>query len=169
MGEFFENILNLSYWEIMSDLHGGLAMMSLVLFGAVIILLKSVDKFARATVWLKNSLLGLLASLATLDFMGLFIYRAYRDAGPTSPRSILKSSEDTAWLHSTVFEHKEFLALVPVVLILVATIIVFKQNKSFKNSARLRKIVLFAVLTALFYVLVVAAEAVLVTKAAPLG
>jgi len=68
-----------------------------------------------------------------------------------------------------VFEHKEFLALVPVVLILVATIIVFKQNKSFKNSTGLRKIVLFAVLTALFYVLVVAAEAVLVTKAAPLG
>lgn len=169
MGEFFEKILDLNYWEIMSDLHGGLAMASLVFFGAVIMLLISVDKFARATAWLKTGLLGLLASLATLDFLGLFIYRAYRDAGPTSPRSILKSSDDTAWLHSTVFEHKEFLALVPVVLILVATLIVFKQGGSFKNNIKLRKIVLFAVLAALFYVLVVAAEAVLVTKAAPLG
>lgn len=169
MGEFFEKILNLNYWEVMSDLHGGLAMISLILFGAVIILLKSVDKFARAAAWLKTGLLGLLVSLSALDFMGLFIYRAYRDAAPTSPRSILKSSDDTAWLHSTVFEHKEFLALVPVVLIAVATIIVFKEGRSFKDNTRLRKIVIFAVLTALFYVLVVAAEAVLVTKAAPLG
>lgn len=168
MNEFIDKIFHLTYWEIMTDIHGGLAMLSLILFGAVIVLLLSINGFDKAVSWLKRTMLGLFITLTSLNLMGLFVYRPYRAKVPTSPRTILLGSEDTAWLHQIIFEHKEFLALVPMIIIMTATIIVLKDGKSFRSNPLLKRAVLFAVVTALIFVLVVAAEAVLVTKAAPI-
>ena len=168
MNEFLDKILHLKYWEVMTDIHGALAMLSLILFGAVIVLLLSLDGFNKSVAWLKRTMLGLFVTLTTLNIMGLFVYRPYRAKTPTSPRSILLESEDTAWLHRIIFEHKEFLALVPMILILTATLIVFKEGKILEDNRQLRRVVLFSVIAALVFVLVVAGEAVLVTKAAPL-
>jgi hypothetical protein len=168
LAEFFEKVFTLGYWEVMSDIHGGLSMLSLVLFGASFALYFSLDKFSQAIKWLQRTVLLLLADIAVLDVMGLFIYRPYRAPVADSPRSILKSSEATAWLHSTVFEHKEFLAFAPLVIMAVAAVIIFTQGKQLRNNPVLKRVVLFSIISALVMVLVVATEAVLVTKTAPL-
>src|SRR3989304_3169064 len=80
---------SLSYWDIVTDFHGFLAIMPLILFGIVLALYFSLDKFAQAVVWLKRVLYLLTANLILLDFVGLYIYAPYRATG--GPRTILKS------------------------------------------------------------------------------
>jgi len=168
MREFIDRVSSLSFFEIMTDIHGGLAMFSLILFGAVIISLLSLGKFPQAVRWLKISIILLVTDILLLNSWGLFVYRPYRAPVPDSPRSILKSSDATSWLHTILFEHKEFLAFVPMVLLIVATVIVVKEGGQLAKKPLLKKVVLFSVILSLIYVLVVAAEAVLVTKAVPL-
>src|SRR3989344_8961890 len=122
MDELFRGIFSLSYWDVLTDMHGLLAMVLLILFGAALILFFSLSKFAQAARWLKYVLSALVLNLVAVDVMGLYIYGAYRAA--EGPRTLLKSSPDTAWLHGIVFEHKEMLAYAPWLVILVALIIV---------------------------------------------
>lgn len=164
--DFIFRLSHLSSWEVLGDFHGFLAMLSLVLFGAAIVLYFSLEKIQPAMTWLRNILIALFVDLATLDMFGLFIYVPYRTKG--GPRTMLLSSENTAWLHEIVFEHKEFLAFAPPLLILVACIIVINQGAKFSTRPYVKKAVLFSIFAALFLVLIVAAEAVLVTKVAPL-
>jgi len=168
MEEFFEKIFTLTYWDVMTDLHGALSMLSLILFGLAIAWLISLDKFAKATTWLKYTMVALFTTVALLDFMGLFIYRPYRTQAVPSPRTFLKSSTDTSWLHTIIFEQKEHLAFVPLIVLLAAMMVVLTQGSALKTKSHLRRLVWFAVIASLVMVLVVAAEAVLVTKAAPL-
>ena len=161
-----ENIASLSPLELWGDLHGAVAMFALILFGTTITLTVSLGKFDTAVRWLKSMLALLLADLVVLDLLGLFIYIPYRASG--GPRTFLLSSETTAWLHQVVFEHKEFLAFAPPVLVLVATILAFLYGKSLPKETTARKAILFSLVAALVLVLVVASEAVLVTKTAPL-
>lgn len=168
MEEFFDKIFTLTYWDIMSDIHGGLSMLSLILFGLVIAWLVSLDKFAKATTWLKYSMVALFTTVVLLDFMGLFIYRPYRTQAVPSPRTFLKSSEETSWLHTIIFEQKEHLAFAPLIILLAAMLVVLTQGSALKSKPHLRRMVWFAVIASLVMVLVVAAEAVLVTKVAPL-
>jgi len=166
--EFIDNVLSLSYFEVMTDIHGGLAMLAMILFGGVIVLLLALDKFAQAYTWLKYSIIVLTADILILNSFGLYVYRPYRAPVPDSPRSLLKASESTSWLHTIVFEHKEFLAFAPMAIMMVATIIVLKEGEKLKKNPLMRKALMFAVVTSLIYILVVATEAVLVTKAQPL-
>lgn len=166
--EFFDGVIGLSKWEVWADIHGGVAMMALTLFGVALTLYFSYGKFSAAARWLKNTLLALFVSLGVLNFLGLFIYVPYRAKSVTSPRSILLASENTAWLHEIMFEHKEFLAFAPMILILTAYLVVKSQGKGLKDSSYMRRAVLFSIIAALVFVLVVASEAVLITKVAPL-
>jgi len=166
--EFMDKVFSLSYFEVMTDIHGGLAMLAMILFGAVIVLLLALDKFTQATAWLKSSLIVLTADILLLNSFGLYVYRPYRAPVPDSPRSLLKASEENSWLHTIVFEHKEFLAFVPMVLMIVATVIVLKEGDRLKKNPRMKKVLMFTIVLSLIYILVVATEAVLVTKVAPL-
>jgi len=167
--EFSDKLFGLSYWNWLADLHGGLSMASLILFGAAITLFFSLDKFEKAWLWLKNVAIALAVNIAILDFMGLFIYRPYREkVSGFSPRTLLKANPDTAWIHSMVFEHKEHLAFAPLLVMIVVAIILTVQGKSIKNKQNLKKVVLYGIIASLVLVLVVAAEAVLVTKTQPL-
>lgn len=166
--EFFTKLTGLSPGELWADTHGGLAMITLVLFGAAIILFFLRDKFKAGLTWLKVSLGLLAASLTVVNIVGLLIYIPYRAAGSGSPKSLLLASENTAWLHEILFEHKEFLAFVPMVLMLTAFLIVASRGSDLSKHKYLNWAVLFSILAALVFVLVVAAEAVLITKAAPL-
>jgi len=111
----------------------------------------------------------LFINIFLLDILGLTIYAPYRAEG--GPRTLLKASSENAWLHNIVFEHKEFLAFAPLVLTFCAFFVVLKLGDSFSDNEAnkwLRKSVLFSLILALVFVLIVAAEATLVTKAAPL-
>ncbi|MBI2326708.1 hypothetical protein HYU92_00140 [Candidatus Curtissbacteria bacterium] len=167
--EVFSKLLGLPFWEKLVDLHGLLAMVSLVLFGAGIILYFVVLKSGNFIKWLKTVLLFLFADLVLLDIAGLSVYIPYR--APGGPRSYLISQEETAWLHGIIFEHKEFLAFAPPLIILTAFLVVRVLGKNFNDQSvsYLRRSVIFSLLVSLVFVLVVAAEAVLVTKAAPVG
>ena len=166
MSGFLQNIASLSKWEIWGDLHGTVAMLSLILFGAALALYFTLGKFPRAADWLRSTLLVLFVDLAVLDILGLFIYVPYRAQG--GPRSFLLSSETTAWLHKIIFEHKEFLAFAPPILILVAAVVAFLKRQELSTDTTAKRTILFSLISALIIVLVVAAEAVLVTKSAPL-
>jgi hypothetical protein len=158
----------MSGWEKFVNLHGLLAMLSLIWFGAGIVLYFVVKKSSEFIVWLQNVLLVLFLNLVLLDFAGLAVYIPYRAVG--GPRTILKASESTAWLHAIVFEHKEFLAFAPPLLILVAYLVSrsLGENLNHEKVLVLRRSVLFSLTAALVIVLLIAAEAVLVAKAAPL-
>lgn len=166
--EFLVKIISLSPGEIWADLHGGIAMITLVMFGAVLVLYFSLDKFKAALAWLKATLAVLACGLAATNIIGLLIYIPYRASVSTSPRSLLLASEETAWLHQIIFEHKEFLAFAPALLIFVALLIVLAKGGELSKRRYLKMAVLFSIVTGLIFVLAVAAEAVLVTKAAPL-
>jgi len=165
--EVINNILNIPFWSKFADFHGLLAMLSLILFGAGIVLYFAIKKNIEFVSWLKATLFLLFVDLVLLDIFGLTVYIPYRTEG--GPRSILKANEATAWLHTTIFEHKEFLAFAPPLLILVAFIITETLGKNFNSEKALylRKAVGFSLIFALILVLIVAAEGVLVTKVAP--
>lgn len=165
--ETFGKISAMSFWEKFVNLHGLLAMLSLILFGAGITLYFATKKDSGFIVWLKNTLLLLFIDLVLLDIAGLLVYIPYRASG--GPRTVLKASQSTAWLHSVIFEHKEFLAFAPPFIILTAYLLTRVLGKHFndKKMLALRKSVIFSLISALIIVLLVAFEAVLVTKAAP--
>jgi len=169
MAEFFEKITSLNYWEVTGDLHGFFSMLALILFGAAIVLTIQLKYNKEILGWLKKVMGFLFATVVLLESSGLFIYRPYRTKAVPSPRTFLKSSESTSWLHSTIFEHKEHLAYGPLIIIIVAFVLVCTQGERLQKRPGLRKAVIFSLVISLVYVLIVAAEAVLVTKAAPLG
>lgn len=168
MAELFEGLSRITFWSRFANFHGTLAMLSLILFGAGIILYFFSDKIELAIRWLKITLLALFINLVILDIFGLTVYIPYRAEG--GPRTILKASEDLSWLHTIIFEHKEFLAYAPPILIVVAFVIVSQMSNTFGNSRNkyLRLSVITCLLLALAFVLVVAGEAVLVTKTVPI-
>ncbi len=166
--EFFTKVTSLSPGELWADTHGGLAMVTLVLFGAALLLYFSYDKFKAGLTWFKVVLGTLAGSLTLINIVGLLIYIPYRAGVSSSPKSLLLASENTAWLHEIVFEHKEFLAFAPAVLLLTAFFVVLSRGGELSKRPYLKKAVLFSIVAGLVLVLVVAAEAVLITKAAPL-
>ena len=103
-----------------------------------------VKKHVEFISWLKITLILLFADLVLLDIFGLTVYIPYRAEG--GPRTILKASEATAWLHGVVFEHKEFLAFAPPLIILVAFIVTETLGKKLNNEnvRLLRKSVIFS-------------------------
>lgn len=169
MFDFISKLAALPLWSKLADAHGMLAMLALILFGAAIVLYFLTPTTKTAVNFLKTTLAALFVNLALLDIFGLTIYIPYRATG--GPKTTLIASKTTEWLHTIVFEHKEFLAFAPPILILCALMIVIKSGDSFADpnqSKWLRKSVIFSIVLSLIYVLVVAAEAVLVTKTAPI-
>ena len=167
--ELFEKVAQIPFWSKFANLHGLLATLSLLLFGAAIILYFVLKKYQGVFGLFKNVLLTLFINLLALDIFGLMVYVPYR--AECGPRTLLKASEETSWLHTIVFEHKEFLAFAPLLLILVAFIVVSILGKHFNDErvSTLRKSVIFSLVLALIFVLIVAAEGVIVTKAAPVS
>lgn len=166
--EFLSHILGIPFWSKLANFHGFLAMASLFLFGVSFILYFQIEKVLFAASWLKTSLIILFLDLLLLDIAGVSIYVPYRAAG--GPRSILLGSADTSWLHQVIFEHKEFLAFAPPILIFTAFSVVKILGKDLgdRENMWLKRVVLGSIILALLIVLTVAAEAVLVVKAAPL-
>lgn len=95
--EVFSKLLAMSFWEKFVNLHGLLAMLSLVLFGAAVILYFVVKKNINFIGWFTSTLFHLFINLVLLDIAGLLVYMPYR--APGGPRTFLKASESTAWLH----------------------------------------------------------------------
>lgn len=164
-----EKIIAIPFWSKFAESHGFLAMLSLILFGASLSLYFFSDKIKSALIWFKVAVTALFVDILLLDMFGLTIYVPYRAEG--GPRTLLKASAENSWLHNIVFEHKEFLAFAPLILTLIACLIVWKLGDSFSDKGKvywLRKSVLSALFLSLVFVLIVAGEAVLVTKTAPL-
>src|SRR3990167_7878133 len=106
MIELITGLSKLTFWSKLADFHGTLAMISLILFGAGIVLYFFSDNIS--------------------------------------------------------FEHKEFLAFAPPILILIAFIIVSQMGTKLGDSSNkyLRLSVITALILSLIFVLVVAGEAV---------
>jgi len=161
------NLFSLSRIEFIASFHGLFATVSLILFGmglTFISILPTATTFIKP---LKLVMLILLIVLVLHTFLGFVIYVPYRaDGGPRT--TILES--DRPWLHEVIFEHKEFLAYLPWLLILIATVIVYYLGTGLADAGfkSLRMLVLASLILGLIYTLVVSSEAVLVTKFAPL-
>lgn len=168
MAEFATKILEIPFWGKFANFHGFLAMSSLIFFGAAIVSYFQAVRDKNVFSLLKIILLGLFINMLILDIAGLTLYIPYRAEG--GPRTFLKSYEETAWLHNIVFEHKEFLAFAPLLLIFGAFMVVKNLGSSFNDTQYkwLRRSVFASLVLSLLFVLTVAGEAVLVTKAAPI-
>lgn len=169
MEELISGLSKIPLDSQVANFHGTLAMFSLIFFGASFVLYRFTSKISDSIKWFKVNLTALFVDLLLLDIIGLFIYIPYRATGGS--KSILIASKETAWLHEIIFEHKEFLAFGPVLLVLAALLIVIKLGDSFGNDQKyhyLRLAVISALIISLIFVLTVAGEAVLVTKVAPI-
>lgn len=170
MTELLNGIIEIPFWSKFADFHGMIGMLSLILLGASLAFYFLSDKAKTAIGWLKTTLLLLFIDILLLDILGLIVYIPYRAKG--GAKFDLVGSETTAWLHEIVFEHKEFLAFAPLILIIVAFFIVHKLGDSFVDKEKykwFRLAVLVSIIFSLVFILTVAAEAVLVTKTAPVG
>lgn len=170
MAELFKGLFGLPFWSILANFHGMLAMLSLIFLGAAIALYFFSERTKEAVKWLKIVLLLLFFDILLLDIFGLTVYIPYRAEG--GAKFDLIGSETTAWLHTIVFEHKEFLAFAPLLMIAVAFFSITKLGENFVDKEKykwLRLAVIFSLLLSLVFILTVAAEAVLVTKTAPVG
>ncbi len=169
MLELINGLQRISFLSQLTNFHGTLAMLSLILFGASIVLYFFTTRLQLSISWLKSVLTALFIDLTLLDIAGLIVYIPYRVVD--GPKSVLIASENTAWLHSVIFEHKEFLAFAPPLLIFLALFVVFKLGSSFGDDNKvhyLRLAVISSILLSLLFVLIVAGEAVLVAKVAPI-
>lgn len=170
MTELLNGLIEIPFWSKLTDFHGMIGMLSLILLGASLAFYFLSDKARTAIGWLKTTLLLLFIDVLLLDILGLIVYIPYRAKG--GAKFDLVGSETTAWLHEIVFEHKEFLAFAPLILTIVAFFIVHKLGDSFVDKEKykwFRLAVLVSIIFSLIFVLTVAAEAVLVTKTAPVG
>ncbi len=170
MAELLNGIIEIPFWSKFADFHGMIGMLSLILLGSALTLYFLSEKVKAAVGWLKTILLLLFFDILLLDILGLIVYIPYRAKG--GAKFDLVGSETTAWLHEIVFEHKEFLAFAPLIMTIVAFFIVHKLGDSFMDKEKykwFRLAVLISIIFSLVFVLVVAAEAVLVTKTAPVG
>lgn len=170
MTEFINGIIKIPFWSKFADLHGMLGMLSLILLGAALTLYLLSERAKAAVGWLKTILLLLFFDVLLLDIFGLIVYIPYRAKG--GAKFDLIGSETTAWLHEIVFEHKEFLAFAPLIMTIVAFFIIHKLGDNFMDKEKykwFRLAVLVSLVFSLIFVLTVAAEAVLVTKTAPVG
>ena len=170
MTELLNGFIEIPFWSKFADFHGMISMLSLILLGAALILYFLSEKTKAAISWLKTVLLLLFIDISLLDIFGLIVYIPYRAKG--GAKFDLVGSETTAWLHEIVFEHKEVLAFAPLIMTIVAFFIVNKLEESFADKEKykwIRLAVLASIVLSLLFVLIVAAEAVLVTKTAPVG
>jgi len=160
-------LFSLSRIEFIASFHGLIATVVLILFGMGIAFTGILQRNVAFLKPLKVVLLILLVLMIVHTFLGFVIYVPYRAEG--GPRTIILES-DRPWLHEFIFEHKEFLAYLPWLLVLVATVMVYYLGARLADTGynALRLVVIAALIIALVYTLVVSAEAVLVTKFAPL-
>lgn len=170
MTELLNGFIEVPFWSKFADFHGMLGMLSLILLGAALTLYFLSEKAKDAVGWLRKILLLLFFDVLLLDILGLIVYIPYRAKG--GAKFDLVGSKTTVWLHEIVFEHKEFLAFAPLIMTIVAFFIVHKLGDSFADKEKykwFRLAVLVSIIFSLVFVLTVAAEAVLVTKTAPVG
>lgn len=152
--------------EIIGNLHGLWATLSLAFFGAAIVLLAILPKYPDVLRWLKGVLWALLADVVILTLNGLWLYIPYRAKGGARD-AILGSARP--WIHQVIFEHKEFVAYAPWLLIVAAIGIVLAYGAALAKPEQslMRRTALWSVVLAMILILVVSAEAVIVTKFAP--
>lgn len=152
--------------EILGNLHGLWATLSLAFFGSAIVLLAILPKYPDVLRWLKGVLWALLADVVILTLNGLWLYIPYRAKGGARD-AILESARP--WVHRVLFEHKEFVAYAPWLLIVAAIgiVLVYGRELAKPEQSLMRRTALWSVVLAMVLILVVSAEAVVVTKFAP--
>lgn len=157
---------NFTFNEIIGNLHGLWATLSLAFFGAAIVLLVILPKYPDVLRWLRVVLWALLADVIILILNGLWLYIPYRAKGGARD-AILASTRP--WIHQVLFEHKEFVAYAPWLLIVAAIGIVLAYGATLAKPEQslMRRTALWSVVLAMILILVVSAEAVIVTKFAP--
>jgi hypothetical protein len=167
--EFFQNLFQLPLAEQLSNLHGLLATLSLLVYGALFVAIPVYKKYQAGNLY--KPLLYMLGIqtllIGAVTTFGIIVYVAYRAAG--GAREFLLSNAGTGWLHNIVFEYKEYLcAITPWLLLMVAFFTAARLGSQlYKNKSALKLILTLVIVSAIF-VLLTATLAVLVTKMAPL-
>jgi len=168
--EFLLKLLQLPLAEQVANLHGLLAILSLLMYGSLFTVILLYKKFKLED--LHKPLLYLLGIqtliITAISMAGIVAYIAYR--APGGAREFLLSSANTNWLHNIAFEYKEYLCgITPWLLLMVAFFVAARLGSTiYKNRAVLR-LLLACVAVSVLFVLLTATMAVLVAKIAPLG
>lgn len=167
--EFFNNLLNFPLAESVANLHGLLATLSLLVFGAIFAIIGAFKKYQLETLFKPLAcLLGVQSLLVgATSTMGIVAYVAYRTSG--GAREFLLRSGQTDWLHKIVFEYKEYLCgITPWLLIMVAFFVVLTIGPSLYRQRSMLRFILASTAVSAFFLMLTASLAVLVSKVAPL-
>jgi hypothetical protein len=167
--EFLNNILNLPLAEKVADLHGLFATLSLLVYGAIVTIILLVKKNEAGN--LHKPLICLLGVQTLLvgatSTAGIVAYVAYRTAG--GAREFLINNPETAWLHSIVFEYKEYLCgITPWLLMMVAFLVAVSMRRSLYGNKPVLRYILISTIVSAVFLLLTSSLAVLVAKVAPL-
>ncbi len=152
--------------EVISLVHGFLGTIFLMAFGAAFAELIELTNAGVQRIRLGITVMAVVAIL--LYASGSFIYIDYRAPVPTSPRSVLLSSEETAWIHEVLFELKEFTgAFVPVIMLLAAYLSRLWGDE-LKTDPKKRRILLSLLLVGVVWTFATYGLGAYVTKTVPL-
>ncbi|MHB8085695.1 MAG: hypothetical protein ACYDHZ_07705 [Dehalococcoidia bacterium] len=167
--EFFQNLLSLPLAEQVSNLHGLLATLCILGFGALFVIIPVYSKYGPEN--LQKPLVYILGIqtlfVGAVSTAGIVAYVAYRTAG--GAREFLLSSPQTTWLHSIAFEYKEYLCgIAPWLLLAVAFFIALRLGSALHKNKAVLNLILIAAITSAVLVFITSTLAVLIAKIAPL-
>lgn len=147
--------------------HGLLGISSLGLLVLALMGALDFERKAFSLFWLRLILVNLTLILFLATVWGSLAYIPYR--APGGPRSFIIESEKP-WMHEVVFEHKEFIAFLPWLLALTATVVTFLLGNTLleKDNQLLLLAVRYSLLLSVAITLVIIIEGALVTRFAPL-
>jgi hypothetical protein len=167
--EFFQKLLSLPLAEQVSNLHGLLATLCILGFGALFVIIPVYSKYGPEN--LHKPLLYILGIqslfVGAVSTAGIVAYVAYRTAG--GAREFILGSPQTSWLQSIAFEYKEYLCgIAPWLLLAVAFFIALRLGSALHKNKAVLNLILIAAITSAVLVFITSTLAVLIAKIAPL-
>jgi len=167
--EFFNHIFSLPLAEWVADIHGLLATLALLVFGAIIAIAlllkrngeKNLHKPLTCLLGIQTLLVGAVSAA------GIVAYVAYRTPG--GAREFLLNSTETNWLHSIVFEYKEYLCgITPWLLMIIAFFVAVSLGQRLHQNKAALNFILAGTVVSTFFQIITTVLATLVGKIAPL-
>ncbi|MBE0447687.1 MAG: hypothetical protein IBX64_06265 [Actinobacteria bacterium] len=156
--------MSLEAWTVW---HGILGVIFIIAFAAVAEILwdATPQRIGRLRFLMGVSVASVVLHVA----IGTYVYQFYREAIPTSPRSLILAST-RPWLHTILMEYKEFVGGFVPILTIAALYAIFYYGKRELTEKRGVRMGILGILTAAFaFALIAFAMGALITKYAPLG
>ena len=151
--------------EFLAILHGFLGTIFLMGFSGAFAELIELTKAGVRRI--KLGTLAMFITSVLIDITGAVLYVYYRAPVPESARSKILASP-TPWVHTVLFELKEFVGIFVPVILLVAVYIAWRHAPEIETDSKIRRMLTALLLIATLVTLLTFGLGAYVTKVQPL-